>query len=257
MISAPAQTEVELDDAPLGETLRAAIAARAFGYAAQPIIDLKTATPRYHELLVRFDLDAPTASLIEIAERSGLIADLDVAVVAEAGRLLRGGRFRGLCVNVSAQTLTDPAAALRLVGSVGALGAMTARLVVEITESAEINNLVLANAAIQALRQRGCRVWLDDFGAGFASLPYLQALEVDGVKIDGGYVAAAARSDRDMRLLAGLVAFARELNVETTAERIETRQQAELAARVGATFGQGYLFGRPQALDSHAMETCR
>lgn len=240
----------------LERALRRSVETRAFTYAAQPILDLRAGEVAFHELLIRFDLPAATAELIEIAETVGLIGAIDAAALDAAAGFLAASRDRaGLCVNVSAQTLTEARDTLALLAAVERMGPKTSRLVLEVTESAEITNLVVANAAIQALRARGCRVWLDDFGAGFASLPYLQALEVDGVKIDGGYVAAACRSPRDERLLAGLVAFSRELKVETTAERIETPEQAGLAARVGATYGQGYLFGRPALLATAATGT--
>jgi EAL domain-containing protein (putative c-di-GMP-specific phosphodiesterase class I) len=108
--------------------------------------------------------------------------------------------------------------------------------------------MVHAANAVRQLREDGHFVCLDDFGAGAASFPYLQALEIDYVKIDGAYVKALQTQgqDRDRAILKGMVWLCKELNIGTVAEMVETEDQARLLLDFGIDYGQGYLFGRPE-----------
>src|SRR3546814_8686804 len=122
------------------------------------------------------------------------------------------------------------------------------QLIFEITESTQITNLVHAAAAVRQLRDDGHSVCLDDFGAGAASFPYLQALDVDYVKIDGAYVKALQTKEyeRDRAILKGMVWLCKELGIGTVAEMVEPEDQAGLLRDFGIDYGQGYLFGRPE-----------
>lgn len=243
--------------AALTDRIAAAMRAGAFRFDRQPIVDLRGASaPRFYELLARFELNMPIPEIIETLETSGLIMDLDISAARFAARMLDHDRSldgAGLSVNVSGRSIAEPAYADALIAILANAQFARDRLVLEVTESSEITDLGAANTAIQAVRRLGCKVWLDDFGTGFASLPYLQAIEVDGVKIDGRYlpVEEGARAERMFR---GIVQFCAELGVETVAEMIETPAQAELAGRIGVTYGQGWHFGRPQRFAAASLE---
>ena len=115
----------------------------------------------------------------------------------------------------------------------------------EITESTQITDLDGVNGAVRRLQEQGCQVCLDDFGAGTASFQYLQAIQVDFVKIDGAYVGRMLTSERDRLLIRNLSQLCHELGVGTIAEFVETHEQADLLNELGVQFGQGYFFGRP------------
>jgi EAL domain-containing protein (putative c-di-GMP-specific phosphodiesterase class I) len=98
---------------------------------------------------------------------------------------------------------------------------------------------------VASLRDLGCRVALDDFGAGFTSLRHLHALMVDTVKIDGSFVRNVAQSHENQIFLRHLVGLARSFGLATVAECVETADDAAILRREGVGFLQGYHFGRP------------
>ena len=119
------------------------------------------------------------------------------------------------------------------------------RLMFELTESAAIGDLALADRHLQALRAQGCQVCLDDFGAGAASLSYLQQLSLDVVKIDGSYIRELQHGGRESTFIRHLVNMCRELGVKTLAEMVETPQVEDAVRRAGVDYAQGWLYGRP------------
>ena len=121
--------------------------------------------------------------------------------------------------------LQSPAFRERLLALLDAEPLLTHRLLIEITETAEIEDEAEAVRTVEALRERGLPLCIDDFGAGAAAFRYLRAFRVDYVKIDGLYVAAALRSDQDRGIVAGMVDLARTVGARVVAERIETRRR--------------------------------
>ena len=116
---------------------------------------------------------------------------------------------------------------------------------IEITETATIQDLSAAGMAVAALRAMGYRVGLDDFGAGAASINYLHAFPVDFVKFDGAMIAKIGQSKRDDALLAGMAKLCGELGVVTIAEWIENEAMAKQALALGFDDGQGKFLGAP------------
>ena len=182
-----------------------------------------------------------------MAEEFDLIEELDRAVVEQTVRRLKADRLGGerLAVNVSGMTITSP----RFVAEVESLirkdDRLRGRLLFEITESAAIDDLSLADRHIQRLRNLGSLVCLDDFGSGSASLTYLQRLSVDIVKIDGRYVRELVAGGRDAAVVSHVVKLCRELKVRTVAEMIETPEVEAAVRAAGVDFGQGWFYGRP------------
>jgi EAL domain-containing protein (putative c-di-GMP-specific phosphodiesterase class I) len=115
----------------------------------------------------------------------------------------------------------------------------------EITESAKIVDLDMANRFIQGLRRAGHKVCLDDFGAGSAALKYLHTLEIDVVKIDGQYIQSALAKRRYQAFLKAVVGLCHDLGVATIAEMVEDRKCVTMLQKCGVKLGQGYMFGRP------------
>jgi GGDEF domain-containing protein len=130
------------------------------------------------------------------------------------------------------------------------------RLIFEITETAAIDDLPRANRHIQALREMGSLVCLDDFGAGSSSFAYLQELTLDIVKIDGRYVRELAGNGRDGAMVRRLVELCRDLKIRTVAEMVETLEVEEVVRKAGVDFAQGWLFGKPTDTPQPALKPC-
>ena len=227
--------------------LGAAVSQRRFTLAYQPVVNIQTGIAHHHEALVRFeDGDSPFA-MVRMAEEFDLIEELDQAVVEQVVRQIKGDRTGKLklAVNISGRSIGSEVFVAGLERLIKADKRLQDRLIFEVTESAAIDDLEVANRHIQSLRGLGCMVCLDDFGAGAASFAYLQRLSVDVVKIDGRYVRDLASDGRDGALVRHLVQLCKELKVRTVAEMVETPEIEEAARKAGVDFAQGWLYGRP------------
>ena len=224
-----------------------AVSQRRFTLAFQPVVRLADGVLHHHEALVRFEEGASPFAMVRMAEEFDLIEELDRAVIEQAARRLkadRTGKLR-LAVNVSGRSIVSTPFVQSLERMLVKDSRLPSRLIFEITESAAIDDLDLANRHIQALRKAGSLVCLDDFGSGAASLSYLQSLTVDVVKIDGRYVRDLASDGRDGALVRHLVRLCHELKVKTVAEMVETPEIEDAARKAGVDFAQGWLYGRP------------
>ena len=229
------------------QAIRRVIAARRFRLAFQPVVSLTDGAPHHHEALLRPDPIASgpqsTQEFVTVAEAVGLAEPLDLAVLAEALAQLGRAPDAPLAVNISGLSLQNTSFRTRLLDLVRphAGGA----LLIEFTETAEIDDFPAAAETIRRLRTVGVPVCLDDFGAGSAGFRYLREFHVDFVKIDGAFVRRAERSERDRDIVAAMIAAAQRVGAAIIAEMIETEEQARLMRALGVTYGQGWLFGRP------------
>ena len=227
--------------------LGAAVSQRRFALHFQPVVDLATGEAHHHEVLVRFENGGSPFSMIRLAEEFDLIEELDRAVVEQTIRRLRAERDTSIrmAVNISGRTITSEAFVHQVQTQLKNAPEAKGRLIFEVTESAAIDDLPRADRHIQALRAQDCLVCLDDFGAGSASLAYLQGLSLDIVKIDGRYVRELADSGRDGALVRHLVKLCAELKIRTVAEMVETVEIEEVVRAAGVDFAQGWLYGHP------------
>jgi EAL domain-containing protein (putative c-di-GMP-specific phosphodiesterase class I)/GGDEF domain-containing protein len=229
------------------KTYRDVIAQNRFALAFQPVVELSSRAVRHHEVLTRLPDDISPYQMVTFAEGMGVIEQFDLVVCRRAMELLsaaRSGLPPRFAVNLSAQSLESGLFLNTLFDLLEGVR-LQERLLFEITESTRMKNLALANDAIQRLRSRGYQVGLDDFGAGAASFPYLQALTVDFVKIDGAYVRGVLTDPRNALILKSMCSLCRDMGIYTIAEMVETRAQLERLREVGVDCGQGYLFGKP------------
>jgi EAL domain-containing protein (putative c-di-GMP-specific phosphodiesterase class I) len=226
----------------------ALVAERRFELAFQPVIDLNTRALRHYETLLRFEPGRSPFTMIRMAEELDMIEKLDLAVVEQCIRRLQAdptGELK-LAVNVSGRTIISPRYVRSVLGLAGS--SLKGRLLFEVTESAGIEDLDVAEAHLAAFRTRGFPVCLDDFGAGAASFDYLRRLNVDVVKIDGRYVRELGASPRSDALVRHIVELCRELGVRTVAECVETAEIEAAVTAMGVDDGQGWLFGPPAPL---------
>lgn len=221
----------------------------------QPIVSLETGEPHHYEILARFADNKDTFQMVSFAEDVGIIQELDLAIAESALELLTRFIPRSnnssdtpvsLAVNLSGRSLMSDIFIRMLMNLLKANKGQEDRLLFEITESANIDNLEQTNKIIQEIRNLGYRMCLDDFGAGAASFQYLQAFDVDFVKIDGSYVRDIDKSERECLMLRSISDLAKSLNVGTVAEMVETEEERNTLKDIGIIYGQGYLFGKPQ-----------
>lgn len=223
----------------LGEAIRE----RKFRLVYQPVVRLKDGALHHYETLVRFDEDERPFPQIRMAEELDLIEPLDLAVLEQAVVTLAKDSKLKLAVNVSGRTIMSPAyvnAACRMIQT---HPAVRGRLLFELTESAAIEDLRTADRHLQALRGEGCQVCLDDFGAGAASLAYLQQLGLDVVKIDGRYIRDLQGGGREATFVKHLVKMCGELGIRTLAEMVETAEAEAAVRKAGVDLAQGWRYG--------------
>lgn len=223
-----------------------AVTAKNFKLVYQPVVDLKNKNSlHHHEVLVRFGDNASPFPMIRMAEELDLIEPLDLAVVEQTiDRLAADANLR-LAANISGRTITSSDFVAAVKSMLAAKPAAVGRLMFELTESAAIEDMALADRHLQALRDEGCMVCLDDFGAGAASLAYLQQLSLDIVKIDGRYIREIQHGGRESTFIRHLVYMCGELGVKTLAEMVETPQAEEAVRKAGVDYAQGWLYGAP------------
>lgn len=185
---------------------------------------------------------------IPIAERTGKIRDIDRWVLKASIALLEGnGSIPPIAVNISGRSFEDPTLPQFIAEELQRRNVAPGRLIVELTETAAVANLQDAQRFIQALRETGCKVCLDDFGMGFSSFSYLKHLQADILKIDGQFIRDLP-NDRDNQLFVkAIVGVARGMRKETIAEFVETPETLEILKRFGVDMAQGYHLDKPRA----------
>ncbi len=227
--------------------VRSCIQDKRFTLAYQPIVDILSREVHHYEALLRFEDTPSPFELITFAERVGLTCEIDAAVVDMALDNMRLHPDEQVAVNISGSSIQNDAFRTALLRQMDAAKAYAGNLMFELTESALVEDMENVAKYIQCLRKRGHKVSLDDFGAGANAYNYLRSFDADHVKIDGPFLKAALRDDRQRALVKSIVLLCHDLGIEMIGEMIETEQMAQAAASLGIEYGQGYLFGRPQA----------
>jgi diguanylate cyclase len=248
-------TDRRAEDAALGEDLDTALERDQLSVLYQPIVDLTDGRPVAVEALVRWHhpvrgLVSP-ARFIPIAERNGAIHAIGLFVLEQACRQisdwagrLPAGRPLHVSVNLSPRQLREPTVVPDIVAVLERTGVGPERLVLEVTESAIVDQHAIA--ALAALRSYGIRIAIDDFGTGYSSLQYLTRLPVDILKIDRSFVAELNGTPEGSAVTEAVIRLSQVLHLTTVAEGIETSDQATELLLLGCDTGQGYLFSRPQ-----------
>ncbi|HET8979927.1 MAG TPA: EAL domain-containing protein [Solirubrobacteraceae bacterium] len=236
----------------LDSELRRAVEREEFELHFQPLFNLRAGTVAGFESLVRWrhpgrGLVSPL-EFIPVAEETGLIVEIDRWVLAEAcRRLAEWWRETPLSIsfNASMRDLQQPGFAETVERAIGG-GFPPSALILEVTESARLEDAPGALASLHSVKELGVRVALDDFGTGYSSLLSLSQLPVDLLKVARPFLqASGATVPKAKGLLAGMVALGRHLGLMTVAEGIETTEQHELLVELGCDLGQGFLLGRP------------
>jgi EAL domain-containing protein (putative c-di-GMP-specific phosphodiesterase class I) len=218
--------------------------------AYQPIVSAKgSRTAVHHESLVRMAKRDGTivsaGNFIPAAEQLGLVRLVDRRALELAVAELHANTQISLAVNVSGTSAADSSWLRGFLDYVRTNKSAAPRLIVELTETAAFNHFELNAQFISQLAGLGCRVAIDDFGAGYTSFRNLQMLKVDMVKIDGAYVKDLCASPENQVFVRTLVGLARNFNLRTVAEWVNSEDEANLLEGFGVDYFQGYFFGPP------------
>lgn len=229
----------------------AALNERRIELALQPIVQAKSREVAFHEALLRVSLGDDgsffaTAELIPMLERRGLVRLFDHRVLELAVGLLADEPSLSLSVNVSPRSLSDPEWLDAFLACTSGARGIAERLIVEITETATIDNPKRIARLLGQIKERGAKIAIDDFGAGHTSLRHLRAFPIDVLKIDGTFTQNLRRSTDDRFYVRTLVDLARHLGVETVAEWVDDELQARMLADWGVTYLQGHLVGKAE-----------
>ncbi len=241
----------------LETALRSAIEEDRLRLAFQPLVELATGKVAGFEALARWDNGeghaVPPTEFIPFAVDSGLIVPLGQWSIGKAAQVLaewdaiNGGTPVDcyFSVNVSAIQLVrdDVAAVVRDALTANRIGGE--RLMIELTESAIIGDPDLALSVLSELKALDARIAMDDFGTGYSNLAYLQRLPIDVLKIDRSFVDHMVEDRDKAAIVRTIQSLAEVLGMRTTAEGVETADQARLLSALGCDFGQGFLFARP------------
>ena len=240
-------------DALRRESLRAtdeivaALNDRRIGLAYEPVAETDSRRVAFYECLMRIDRSdgsmAHANEIVPVAERLGLVRMLDHRVLELVVSELAAAPGLVASVNVSPASAVDPDWWNGLDALLRADQNVAERLIVEITETAAIQNVEEACSFVARVKELGCRIAIDDFGAGHTSFRNLRRLGVDIVKIDGAFVQNLAASSDDRAFVQTLIDLGHRLGLKTVAEWVQDEEAAALAATWGCDFLQGKLIG--------------
>lgn len=241
------QRERERRWAAIGDAVQTALRQDRVTFAFQPVVSATTGAVDYYECLLRLrDADGgvlAAGEFIQEIERFGYIRLIDRYILDKV--LAEAARHPGITFgfNISALTTADRPWLRSLTARLRGKPDLARRLVVEITETAALYDIEESARFVNALRRAGCRVALDDFGAGHTSLKHLQNLAIDMVKIDRSFIRDITTNHENQVFLRHLLGLAKGFGFSTIAEGVETEEEAEILKREGVGLLQGYLYG--------------
>jgi EAL domain-containing protein (putative c-di-GMP-specific phosphodiesterase class I) len=236
--------------------IREGLESKQFEVFYQPIVSAHTGRLIAAEALVRWNhpsrgLVAPS-EFIPVAEATGLIVPLGRQVLRDAVRQAQEWKQSGMVdddfyvsVNLSAYQLLEPDLVDDVSRALADSGFPPEALVLEVTESALIENLDVTLPRLHALSSLGVRLAVDDFGTGYSSLSYLADLPVDFVKIDKSFIDRITPDAEGSAMVHGVIDLSRALGLVCIAEGVESEYQRSILDELGCDNAQGYLFARP------------
>ena len=220
---------------------------RRLAIAYQPIVNANSGRVDFYECLLRVvksdDVVMSAGPLIPVAEQIGLIRLIDHRVLELAIETLEESEDVMLSLNVSGKTANDPVWLSNLTAFITSHRSVAERLIIETTETVAIHDIEETQKFVKAVRDLGCKVAIDDFGAGYTSFSNLKMLDVDIVKIDGSFIQRLADNPDDQVFVRTLVDLAKNFGTKVVAEWVEDDTSAAMLRDWGINYLQGHLFG--------------
>ena len=227
---------------------------RRIQLAYQPIIEAKSSALHHYECLLRLKREdgevVSAGRFIMAAERLGLVHLLDRRALELASETLAADANVRLALNVSAATVKEDAAAADYIQALKALGPRVQLVTIELTETVALDDPAKASEFSNHVRSLGCEFAIDDFGSGYTTFRNLMAIEADTIKIDGTLIQGVASDVSKQTFVRMMVDLAQTFGVETVAEMVDDRADAQILRRLGIDYFQGFMFGVPSAAPS-------
>ncbi len=226
---------------------------------AQKIESLSATSGSHYELLIRMKNDdgelIPPGAFLPAAERYSVIEQIDAWVIENTLRLLSESRhfleeMSFISINLSGQSMTRPDILDFIVMQLDRYSIPAEKICFEITETTAITNLSTASGVIKALKERGCRFALDDFGSGLSSFGYLKNLPVDYLKIDGMFVKDIVEDPIDHAMVKSINEIGQVMGMGTIAEFVENDEIKGMLREIGVNYAQGYGIAKPVEFNS-------
>lgn len=194
----------------------------------------------------------PTGKIISAAEESGIMPLIDHWVVSTTLQWLHNNQHRlenteFVCVNLNGMSLNDDSFVEMFFALFNRYGHVARKLLIEITESVAIKDMERTRSFISRAQEKGAKVALDDFGAGYTSFAYLKQLPADALKIDGAFICNMNDHPTDVAIVRAIVALAKSLNMISIAEWAEDLATLRTLKELGVDYVQGYVIARPQS----------
>jgi diguanylate cyclase (GGDEF)-like protein len=231
--------------------LRRALEVGEFELHYQPLLDIERDCVTCCEALLRWHHPErgmiPPAEFIPVAEEIGLIVPLGEWVMRQA--CLDASSWPKdvrVAVNLSPSQLINHSLLAVVINALAFSGLSANRLELEITEAVLMQNTEVTIASLHRLRELGVRISLDDFGTGYSSLSYLRSFPFDKIKIDRCFISELPHADGSLAIVRAIAGLASSLQINTTAEGVETQEQLEQVRLLGCTEIQGYVFSKPR-----------
>ena len=235
------------DSLRASDEIVAALNERRIALAFEPVVESKNRQVAFYECLIRVHRPdgsiAHANEIVPVAERVGLMRMLDYRVLELVVNELAAAPGLTASVNVSPASTVDPDWWAGLGAMLRTNSSAAARLIIEITETAAIQNVDDARGFVTRVKDLGCRIAIDDFGAGHTSFRNLRKLGVDIVKIDGAFVQNIVKSSDDRAFVQTLIDLSRRLGLKTVAEWVQDEEAALLLSEWGCDYLQGALIG--------------
>jgi EAL domain-containing protein (putative c-di-GMP-specific phosphodiesterase class I) len=232
--------------------IRSAIAEDAFLLYGQPVVDLRTDAAAQCEILCRLPTPAGEVLLpsafFYTAERHGFVRELDRWVISHALPTVSTGLASNVAINLAADSVADPDLCDFVRAQLTEHAVDPGQVIFEITETAAIANMESSRRCLAALTGLGCRVALDDFGAGFGSFYHLKHLELQFLKVDGEFIRTLRASKTDQLMVRHIVEIAHGLGQQAVAEHVEDELTLELVRELDFDLAQGNFLGRAAPL---------
>ncbi|MGO1120390.1 putative bifunctional diguanylate cyclase/phosphodiesterase [Rhodovibrionaceae bacterium A322] len=234
----------------MGEAVKLALDDQRLMLAYQPVVNAHSREILYYECLIRMRDESgelvPAGRFIPAVENLGLMRVIDNRVLELTLEAL--DRYPGikLAMNISGHTASDRSWLRTLVKALRGKPDMASRLIVEITETTALHDLDDTARFVNAVRNLGCQVAIDDFGAGYTTFRHFKSFHVDIVKIDGAFVGSIMESQENQLFIRNLLSLAHAYSMQTVAECVEQDDEANFLAAEGVDLLQGYFFGRPE-----------
>jgi len=237
------------------QRIRLALQHNLFVLHFQPIFGLNSRTVTHYEVLLRMNDGEggliPPNAFLDIAERFGMIRDIDEWVLRNAIAIQAESCIDGdpicLAINLSGRHFGKPDILEWIKQYITQSGADPSMLIFEITETAAVENINQAHRFTDALHAIGCRIAIDDFGVGFTSFNYLKQLPVDIIKLDGSFIQNLANDKFDRVFVEAMSAMSKGLGIACVAEFVESEEVIDVLNELDVDMGQGFHLARPEA----------